>query len=63
MSTEVLEVNVESDLTGDAKAVLDDLIVLEKDLGYYKQQNVLSSCTRDGCTRISYCSCDCNDGW
>lgn len=39
-----------------------DLIFAELDLGYANRQNVLLSCNVDGCNRISYCSCDCNDG-
>jgi hypothetical protein len=41
---------------------LKELILKELDLGYDKRQNVLMSCSVDGCNRISYCSCDCNDG-
>lgn len=37
------------------------MIVTEIDLAYDKLQNVLLSCQIDGCNRISYCSCDCND--
>lgn len=46
------------------KETLKSLIISEVDLGYDKRQNVLMSCSHDGCNRISYCSCDCNDsGW
>ncbi len=41
---------------------LQNLILSEVDLQYHKKQNVLLSCSSDGCSRISYCSCDCNDG-
>lgn len=41
--------------------LLKDLIIKELDLGYDRRQNILLSCTIDGCNRISYCSCDCND--
>jgi hypothetical protein len=43
------------------QSVLKEFILKELDLGYDKRQNVLMSCTIDGCNRISYCSCDCND--
>lgn len=43
--------------------LLKSYIISEVDLGYDKAHNYLLSCPRDGCTRISYCSCDCNDGW
>ena len=42
---------------------LKKLIITELDLAYDKRQNILLSCSNDGCNRISYCSCDCNDGW
>lgn len=45
----------------NVKEVLMSLIVSEVDLGYDRRQNVLLSCNVDGCNRISYCSCDCND--
>lgn len=41
---------------------IKELIMAELDLGYDKRQNVLMACSVDGCNRISYCSCDCNDG-
>ena len=41
--------------------LLKKMILTEVDLGYDKRQNVLLSCSVDGCNRISYCSCDCND--
>ena len=41
--------------------LLKQLIMTEVDLEYDKKQNVLMSCNVDGCNRISYCSCDCND--
>ena len=44
------------------KPSLMSLILSEVDLQYYNKQNVLLSCSSDGCSRISYCSCDCNDG-
>lgn len=43
------------------KEALMSLIISEVDLGYDRRQNVLLSCNVDGCNRISYCSCDCND--
>lgn len=46
---------------GNAERLLKDLIITELDLGYDKRQNVLLSCSNDGCNRISYCHCDCND--
>ena len=43
---------------------LKELILSEVDLSYAEKQNVLLSCSRDGCVRINYCSCDCNNsGW
>lgn len=45
----------------NVKEALMSLIVSEVDLGYDRRQNVLLSCNVDGCNRISYCSCDCND--
>lgn len=45
----------------NVKEILMSLIVSEVDLGYDRRQNVLLSCNVDGCNRISYCSCDCND--
>jgi hypothetical protein len=42
-------------------SLLKEFIIKELDLGYDKRQNVLLSCNVDGCNRISYCSCDCND--
>lgn len=44
------------------KPSLMSMILTEVDLQYYNKQNVLLSCSSDGCSRISYCSCDCNDG-
>ncbi|MDO4306361.1 MAG: hypothetical protein Q4C77_05960 [Eubacteriales bacterium] len=41
--------------------LIKSLIISEVDLGYDKRQNILMSCSNDGCNRISYCSCDCND--
>ncbi len=41
---------------------IKDLIFAELDLGYANRQNFLCDCKVDGCNRISYCSCDCNDG-
>ena len=41
--------------------LLKEMIITEVDLGYDKRQNVLMSCSHDGCNRISYCHCDCND--
>lgn len=48
----------------DRFAKLNELILSEVDLSYAEKQNVLLSCSRDGCVRINYCSCDCNNsGW
>ena len=47
----------------NALELLKTLILSEIDLGYDKAHNYLLSCPRDGCQRISHCSCDCNDGW
>lgn len=41
---------------------LRKMILAEYDLSYSRNQNVLLSCDRDGCTRINNCTCDCNDG-
>lgn len=46
---------------GNEERLLKDLIITELDLGYDKRQNILMSCNNDGCNRISYCHCDCND--
>lgn len=45
----------------DELRLLKEMIIAEVDLGYDKRQNVLMSCSNDGCNRISYCHCDCND--
>lgn len=48
----------------DRFAKLNELILSEVDLSYAEKQNVLLPCSRDGCVRINYCSCDCNNsGW
>lgn len=49
-------------LASPVESILKKMILSEKDLEYYKNQNVLLTCERDGCTRINNCSCDCNDG-
>lgn len=43
-------------------SILKEFIKCEVDLEYDKRQNILMACGVDGCNRISYCSCDCNDG-
>lgn len=53
--------NIGEELSELGKGI-KELIMAELDLGYDKRQNVLMSCNVDGCNRISYCSCDCNDG-
>lgn len=57
MNTSAATVNL-----NEPQVSLFDLIVAEIDLAYDKRQNVMLSCNVDGCNRISYCSCDCNDG-
>lgn len=42
--------------------ILEEFIISVVDLEYSKRQNISLSCGNDGCNRISYCSCDCNDG-
>ena len=57
-----MEAQVTTGLTRNKELeLLRKMIVTEVDLGYDKRQNVLMSGSVDGCNRISYCSCDCND--
>lgn len=36
---------------------------VELEYSSFYSNSSMAICPRDGCERISYCSCDCNDGW
>ena len=57
MESEILSSSIES-------AELNSMIDRELDMGFFEKyldsEGNLQGCGKDGCTRINYCSCDCN---
>lgn len=50
---------------GSKKGLISTIFEKGVELEYanFYNNSSMTLCPRDGCQRISHCSCDCNDGW